>query len=81
MRIIRFLIAFLCLIPLYAHAVAEDALLDPQEAFKYSASVLDAHSIEARFQVAKDYHLYRDKVKFEVTTKGVTLGSVQLPSG
>lgn len=81
MRIIRFLIAFLCLIPLYAHAVAEDALLDPQEAFKYSASVLDAHNIEARFQVAKDYHLYRDKVKFEVTTKGVALGSVQLPPG
>ncbi len=81
MRIIRFLIAFLCLIPLYAHAVAENALLDPQEAFKYSASVLDAHNIEARFQVAKDYHLYRDKVKFEVTTKGVALGSVQLPPG
>jgi len=55
--------------------------LDPQEAFKYSASVLDGHSIEARFQVAKDYHLYRDKVKFEVTTKGVALGSVQLPPG
>jgi len=81
MRIIRFLIAFLCLLPLYAHAVTEDALLDPQEAFKYSASVLDGHSIEARFQVAKDYHLYRDKVKFEVTTKGVALGSVQLPPG
>lgn len=81
MRIIRFLIAFLCLLPLYAHAVTEDALLDPQEAFKYSASVLDGHSIEARFQVARGYHLYRDKVKFEVTTKGVALGSVQLPPG
>lgn len=81
MRIIRFLVALLCLIPLYAHAIAEDSLLDPQEAFKYSARVLDAQSIEARFQVAKDYHLYRDKVKFEVTTKGVELGSVQLPPG
>ncbi|WP_296895586.1 protein-disulfide reductase DsbD [Thiobacillus sp.] len=81
MRIIRFLIALLCLIPLYAHAIAEDSLLEPQEAFKYSASVLDAQSVEARFQVARDYHLYRDKVKFEVTTKGVELGSVQLPPG
>lgn len=81
MRIIRFFIALLCLMPLYAHAVAEDSLLDPQEAFKYSARVLDAQNIEARFQVAKDYHLYRDKVKFEVTTKGVELGPVQLPPG
>lgn len=81
MRIIRFLIALLCLIPLYAHAIEEDSLLDPQEAFKYSAEVLDAQSIETRFQVAKGYHLYRDKVKFEVTTKGVELGSVQLPPG
>src|SRR3569623_990613 len=81
MRIIRFLIALLCLMPLYAHAVAEASLLDPQEAFKYSAGVLDARNIEARFQVAKDYHLYRDKVKFEVTTKGVELGPVQLPPG
>jgi thioredoxin:protein disulfide reductase len=81
MRIIRFLIALLCLIPLYAHAIEEDSLLDPQEAFKYSVRVLDAQSIETRFQVAKGYHLYRDKVKFEVTTKGVELGSVQLPPG
>src|SRR3569832_654766 len=81
MRIIRFLIALLCLIPLYAHAIEEDSLLDPQEAFKYSAKVLDAQSIETRFQVAKGYHLYRDKVKFEVVTKGVELGSLQLPPG
>src|SRR3569623_1311398 len=81
MSIIRFLIALLCLIPLYAHAIEEDSLLDPQEAFKYSVRVLDAQSIETRFQVAKGYHLYRDKVKFEVVTKGVELGSLQLPPG
>lgn len=81
MRIIRFLIALLCLIPLYAHAIEEDSLLEPQEAFKYSVRVLDAQSIETRFQVAKGYHLYRDKVKFEVMTKGVELGSLKLPPG
>lgn len=81
MRIIRFFVTLLCLIPLYAHAVAEEDLLDPQEAFKYSAHVLDARSIEVRFQIAKKYHLYRDKLKFEVASKGVGLGSLKLPPG
>jgi thiol:disulfide interchange protein DsbD len=59
-----------------AHA---EEFLDPEVAFKFSARALDANTLEARWQIADGYYMYRDKFKFEVS--GATLGAPRLPAG
>ena len=62
-----------------APALAVDDLLDPEKAFRFSARMVDANQAEGRFQVAKGYYLYKDKIKF--SADGVRLGRVALPAG
>lgn len=64
------------ILPAAAHA---DEFLDPEVAFKFSARALDANTLEARWQIADGYYMYRDKFRFEVA--GATLGSPQSPAG
>jgi thiol:disulfide interchange protein DsbD len=59
-------------------AQAED-FLDPEAAFKFSARAIDAHTLEARWQIADGYYMYRQKFKFELS--GGSLGTVQYPAG
>ncbi len=59
-----------------AHA---QEFLDPEVAFKFSARAIDANTLEARWQIADGYYMYRDKFKFEVA--GGTLGKPALPAG
>ncbi|MEQ1662793.1 MAG: protein-disulfide reductase DsbD, partial [Thiobacillus sp.] len=59
-----------------AHA---DEFLEPEAAFKLSARALNATTLEARWQIADGYYLYRDKFKFELA--GGTLGKLALPPG
>jgi thiol:disulfide interchange protein DsbD len=53
--------------------------LPPDQAYRFSAMALDAHTLEARWRIADGYYMYRDKFKFSLT--GGTLGAVQLPPG
>jgi thiol:disulfide interchange protein DsbD len=59
-----------------AHA---EEFLDPEAAFKFTARALDANTLEARWQIADGYYMYRDKFRFEVA--GATLGVPVLPAG
>jgi thiol:disulfide interchange protein DsbD len=79
-------VRLLCALPvlwgaftLFPVAQAEEEFLDPEIAFKFSARALDANTLEARWQIADGYYMYRDKLQFEVA--GATLGSPQLPAG
>jgi thiol:disulfide interchange protein DsbD len=63
---------------LFPVAHAED-FLDPEIAFKFSARALDADTLEARWQIADGYYMYRSKFRFEVA--GATLGTPQFPAG
>ncbi|MBI1283178.1 MAG: protein-disulfide reductase DsbD [Thiobacillus sp.] len=65
----------------FAHipVVHAEEFLDPEVAFKFSARALDANTLEARWQIADGYYMYRDKFKFEVA--GGTLGTPSLPAG
>jgi thiol:disulfide interchange protein DsbD len=56
-------------------------LLPPEQAFRFSARAVDAKTIEARFDVADGYYLYRDKLRFAVAGGSPTLGAVALPAG
>lgn len=42
-----------------------DDFLEPEQAFKLSARVLDAKSVELRFEIAPGYYMYREQYHFE----------------
>ena len=59
----------------------EPKLLPPEQAFRFSARALDARTLEARFDVADGYYLYRDKLAFAVEPADVGAGAPVLPDG
>lgn len=62
-------------------AVRADELLDPEDAFKFSAAIRDdGRGIEARFTIADGYYLYRERFGF-AASDGVQLGAPQYPPG
>ncbi|MDP2134989.1 MAG: protein-disulfide reductase DsbD [Sulfuritalea sp.] len=69
---------FLLLFALSGLARAEEPL-PPEQAFRFSARVVDAKTIEARWQIHGDYYMYRDNFKFAL--EGGTLGAPKLPPG
>ena len=54
-------------------------LLPPEQAFRFSARAIDASTLEARFDVADGYYLYRDKLRFSI--EPVAARNVELPPG
>jgi thiol:disulfide interchange protein DsbD len=58
---------------------AQPKLLPPEQAFRFSARALDPTTVEARFDVADGYYLYRDKLRFTVTP--VAALTAALPPG
>lgn len=62
-------------------ARADPKLLPPAEAFRLSARALDDRTLEARFEVAEGYYLYRDKTAFFLDPKAVEMGAPVLPPG
>jgi len=61
-------------------AVAADEFLPPTEAFKYEARV-ESGQLTVQYRIHEDYYLYRERLRFETTTPGVTLGAPQFPAG
>jgi thiol:disulfide interchange protein DsbD len=79
-RIARFIAPLLALIALLASpARAEDEFLDPSEAFKFTAKMVDGHTIAVNFQIADGYYMYRERFKFSAT--GAKLGAPAIPPG
>jgi thiol:disulfide interchange protein DsbD len=58
---------------------AERKLLPPEQAFRFSARALSPQMIEARFDVADGYYLYREKLRF--ASEGPQVGAAELPAG
>ena len=72
------------MVPAFATALAaglpaQPKLLPPDQAFRLSARALDPATIEARFDVADGYYLYRDRIHFSVGSSGNL--PADLPSG
>lgn len=59
----------------------EPKLLPPEQAFRFSARAIDAHTLEARFDVADGYYLYRDKLAFVVEPSEAGAAKPDLPQG
>ncbi len=77
---LRALLVLLPMLPAIAPAAAADDFLDPDQAFAFSARVLDARTIEARWKIADGYYMYRDKISF-AADGGVRLDAPELPRG
>jgi thiol:disulfide interchange protein DsbD len=77
----RFIFALLLSLAalLAAPARADDDFLPPEQAFKFSARMLDARTVVVNYAIADGYYMYRERFKF--TASGATLGAPQVPPG
>ncbi|WP_423709074.1 protein-disulfide reductase DsbD [Undibacterium sp. WLX3042] len=64
---------------LFSSVAAADEFLDPEVAFKASATMAEPGVAEVTLSIADGYYLYREKLKFSAT--GAKLGEVILPAG
>lgn len=71
----------LCASLLACSAAAEDDLLPPEQAFKFSARLVDARNVEVRWHIADGYYMYRDKFRFSAQPETVALGQPDFPAG
>ena len=78
------LAALLCAVLLSAPAIAAPAAeryLEAAQAFKGSARVIDANTVELRFDIAPGYHLYRERLAITLAGGAATLRAAPLPTG
>jgi thiol:disulfide interchange protein DsbD len=61
-----------------AHGATAAELLEPEQAFRFSARPLDNGEVEVRFAIADGYYLYRDRLRF--SAEGARLGPPELPA-
>ncbi len=66
---------------LAAPAAAQVNPLPPEKAFRFSARALNPQTVEARFNIADGYYLYRDKLHFVVEPAASGLVAPSLPAG
>ncbi len=76
----RFAAALACA-AVAAAVAAEPELLPAEQAFRLSARALDDRTLEARFEVADGYYLYRDKLRFAVEPEAAGVTTPVLPPG
>jgi thiol:disulfide interchange protein DsbD len=60
---------------------AEDELLDPEIAFRFSARLISNDTVEVHFRIADGYYMYRDAYRFSVQPDSIVLGEPQFPPG
>ena len=79
------LLGFFLIIPPAGYGLSlsssQDELLEADQAFALSTRVLDADTLEARWEIAEGYYLYRDKFKFEVMDGDIGLRAPGIPAG
>ena len=73
----RLLILLALLVGAFAANAAD--LLEPEQAFRFSARVADGNAVEVRFAIADGYYMYRDRLKF--SAEGARIGQAELPAG
>ncbi|MCX7104672.1 MAG: protein-disulfide reductase DsbD [Methylococcales bacterium] len=69
-------------LPTFSLSSDSDELLQPEQAFQFFAVVKDPNTIHVDWEIAKDYYLYREKIKFElIGSDSNKLGSFVIPHG
>lgn len=65
----------------YNYAVADEELLEPDQAFEFSIEFQDADTFRLSWRIADGYYLYRHKFKFVTQTQSNKIIEPVLPSG
>jgi thioredoxin:protein disulfide reductase len=60
-------------------ARADEDFLPPEQAFKFSAHIADAHTVVVNYAIADGYYMYRERFRFKAT--GAKLGEPVIPPG
>ena len=76
-----FIAVLLVLFAPLAHALDASDLLEPEQAFKFSARALDGKTVEVRYRIAKGYYLYRERFEFAAEPITAVLGTPVFPRG
>jgi thioredoxin:protein disulfide reductase len=63
-----------------ALAIGEDEYLQPEDAFKYTATA-DEQNVTIEWHAAKGYYLYKKRLGLSAATPGVTIGESVYPKG
>lgn len=59
-----------------------DRILEADQAFQLTVGVVDAATVEARWTIAPDYYLYRDKFRLSLpNAQGVVITALGIPPG
>jgi thioredoxin:protein disulfide reductase len=77
-------IIFLCFVSLFIHpaaALAEEELLQPDQAFKISAKAVSSDQLEISWDIAEGYYLYRNKMQFKSKTGQISAVTPIFPAG
>jgi thiol:disulfide interchange protein DsbD len=75
----RILLLWLALAAPPALAASPQDLLEPEQAFRFSARALDGNAVEVHFAIANGYYLYRERFKF--MAENARLGKPEFPAG
>jgi thiol:disulfide interchange protein DsbD len=60
---------------------AQTQFLEPDQAFRGQARLVDGHDLEVRLDVAPNYHLYRERSSIELASGAARLARVDFPAG
>jgi len=61
---------------------AQNELLQPEQAFRFFASVKNASTLHLNWEIAQDYYLYREKIQLAlIDADGIQLGTYSIPKG
>ena len=64
----------------HAFAIGEDEFLQPEDAFKYTATA-DEQNVTIEWRATKGYYLYKKRMGLAAATPGVTVGESVYPKG
>jgi thiol:disulfide interchange protein DsbD len=66
----------------FSQGIYQPELLPAEQAFRFSAAVLDAQTLRVNWQIADNYYLYREKIALSLPDSEHTeLGSYTIPHG
>ena len=61
--------------------VAANDLLAPEQAFRFTARLIEPGLVEVRYRIADGYYMYRDKFRFTAIPQSAGLGDARFPPG
>ena len=79
--LLRIAALLLALVAITAPSHAEDEFLQPEEAFRISATTDGADAVIVQWDIADGYYLYRSKFRLSSESDGITLNAPVFPRG